>query len=193
MQTNENTRTAFNTCRNIYNITCFTFLSNQDKIYYFHPIKWFQIIFSSPSILVCDILVFFLFCSFFFSIYRDIWGTISWSIWCSEHWCRHLGNARKAKQWLWCVTCISQALWHDLLTVTYCRFARSFHCGIKYFPQRADLFFAFTLLMIFVTFLSNAFLFIFNLIFSLFASFESRCACSAITIFSLILSGFGFL
>lgn len=50
---------------------------------------------------------------FCFSIYRDIWGTISWSIWCSEHWCRHLGNTRKAKQWLWCVTCISQALWHE--------------------------------------------------------------------------------
>lgn len=45
---------------------------------------------------------FFLFLPFF-SIYRDVWGTISWSFWCSEHWCRHLGNARKAKRWLWCV------------------------------------------------------------------------------------------
>lgn len=102
----------------------------------------------------------FYFCSIFFSIYRDIWGTISWSIWCSEHWCRHLGNARKAKQWLWCVTCISQALWHDLLIVTYCRFARSSHCGFSIF-LRDQFFFAFTLSMIFVTFLSNAFLFIF--------------------------------
>lgn len=51
------------------------------------------------------------------------------------------------------------------------------------FSSKIRSIFAFTLLMIFVTFLSIAFLFIFNLIFSLFASSESRCACSAITIF----------
>lgn len=62
---------------------------------------------TSSSVMICDRLVsflFFFFLSFlFFSIYRGIWGTFSWSVWCSEHWCRHLGNARKAKQWLWCV------------------------------------------------------------------------------------------
>lgn len=37
------------------------------------------------------------------SIYRDARWTLSWSSWCSELWCRHLGNARKVKQWIWCV------------------------------------------------------------------------------------------
>lgn len=155
--------------------------------------KWFQIIFSSPSIFVCDILVFFLFLFHFFSIYRDIWGTISWSIWCSEHWCRHLGNARKAKQWLWCVTCISQALWHGLLMVTYCRFARSSHCGFSIF-LRDQIYFAFTLLMIFVTFLSNAFLFIFIILSFVCLHHLNRVPLVLPSLFfSLILSGFGFL
>lgn len=61
------------------------------------------------------LLFFFFFCvPSFSSIHRANRGTISWSVWCSELWCRHLGSARKAKQWLWCV------IYSQAVTVAEC-------------------------------------------------------------------------
>lgn len=69
--------------------------------------------------MISDSLVFFLYFLyiffFLFSIHRGIRGTISWSIWSSEHWCRSLGNARKAKQWLWCVISHKQPHWQEFI------------------------------------------------------------------------------
>lgn len=136
---------------------------------------------TSPSIMIC---CFFLFLFLPFFIYRqwDIWGTISWSLWCSEHWCRPLGNARKVKQWPWCVVYFRQSrrLKNFLLSSSHWN-RKSFHfCQLRCFTTQ--------LLSHILVF---SFLFIFIYLF--FALSEVRCSCPVSTIFSFILSGFGFL
>lgn len=139
---------------------------------------------------------FFIFCIFFFflfSIHRGIRGTISWSIWSSEHWCRSLGNARKAKQWLWCVISHKQPQWQEFIKGHLAVVLQNLFSQFSNFLRHHMYFFHLLWFFSFVvTFFSNIFIFIFWC-YLLFALSKACCACSAITVISIILSGFGFL